>query len=84
MNDILLEIKGLKAGIEGKEILKLDLVQCALMYKREKYNEMSNQEFLDREDEYNFTFFLDEGNRWISSSIIINSWRVVLQNSDLQ
>ena len=70
--------------LEGKEILKLDLVQCALMYKREKYNDMSNQEFLDREDEYNFTFFLDDGNRWISSSIIINSWRVVLQNSDLQ
>ena len=70
--------------LDGKEILKLDLVQCALMYKREKYNEMSNQEFLDREDEYNFTFFLDDGNRWISSTIIINSWRMIFQDSDLQ
>ena len=69
---------------EGKEILKLDLVQCALMYKREKHKDMSNQEYLDREDEYNFTFFLDDGYRWVSSSIIINSWRVVFQNSDLQ
>jgi hypothetical protein len=69
--------------LEGKEILKLDLVACALMYKREKYNDMSNQEFLDREDEYNFTFFLDDNNRWVSSTIIINSWKVVYQNSEL-
>ena len=70
--------------VDGKTVLELPLVKCALMYKREKYNEMSNQEFLDREDEYNFTFFLDDGNRWITSSIIINSWRLVFQNSDLQ
>lgn len=70
--------------VDGETVLELPLVKCALMYKREKYNEMSNQEFLDREDEYNFTFFLDDGNRWISSSIIINSWRVVFQDSDLE
>lgn len=67
----------------GKTVLELPLVTCALMYKRAKYEDMPNQEFLDREDEYNFTFFLDDGNRWISSTIVINSWRMVLQNSDL-
>ena len=69
--------------VEGEQVLSIPLVDCALLYKREKYSNMPNQEYLDREDEYNFTFFLDENNNWISSSIIINSWRVVLQNSDL-
>ena len=69
--------------VEGKQVLSIPLVDCALLYKREKYSNMPNQEYLDREDEYNFTFFLDENNNWISSSIIINSWRVVLQNSGL-
>jgi hypothetical protein len=41
---------------------------------------MEDQEYLDRQDEYNMTFFLDESGNWISSSIIVNSWRVVLNN----
>jgi hypothetical protein len=40
---------------------------------------MSNQEYLDRQDEYTMTFFLDEG-EWVSSVIYINSWRVVINN----
>ncbi len=28
-------------------------------------------------------FFLDERDRWIDSYIYINSWRVVLQDTDL-
>ena len=44
---------------------------------------MSDQEYLDRQDEYNMTFFLDENNRWLATTIIINSWRVVLNPTDL-
>ena len=29
------------------------------------------------------TFFLDEDDRWVDSFIYINSWKVVLQDSDL-
>lgn len=68
---------------EGEEVLKLPLVECALLYKRLRYEDMPNQEFLDREDEYNFTFFLDDNNRWVSSSIIINSWKIVYQSPEL-
>ena len=68
---------------DGERVLSIPLVDCALLYKREKYSDMPEQEYLDREDEYNFTFFLDENNNWISSSIIINSWRLVLQDSEL-
>lgn len=67
---------------DGSQVLSIPLVQAALLYKREKYSDMPNQEYLDREDEYNFTFFLENG-KWISSNIIINSWRVILQDSEL-
>ena len=69
---------------DGDIVLSIPLVECALLYKREKYSDMSNQEFLDREDEYNFTFFLDENDNWVSSTIIINSWKLVLQGSELK
>lgn len=39
---------------------------------------MSDQEYLDRQDEYNMVFFLDENDRWVNSTIYINSWKVVL------
>lgn len=68
----------------GEEVLKIPLVDCCLMYKRAKYEKMDNQEFFDREDEYNFTFFLDEYDNWVSSSIIINSWRCVFNDENLQ
>ena len=44
---------------------------------------MSDQEYLDRQDEYNMTFFLSHG-RWVASTVIINSWHVVLQNDSLE
>ena len=48
------------------------------------YNrEMSDQEYLDRQDEYAMTFFIDEGYRWENTCIYINSWRVVLQDIEL-
>ncbi len=44
---------------------------------------MTPQDFLDREDEYEMTFFLDENNKWISSYILIHSWRVVPSDVNL-
>ena len=44
---------------------------------------MSDQEFLDREDDYVMTLFLDENNEWLSSQILIHSWMVVLDDVNL-
>lgn len=41
-----------------------------------------NQDYLDRQDEYSLVFFLDENRDWIGTSIIINSWRVVINDID--
>ncbi|MCH5240489.1 MAG: FimB/Mfa2 family fimbrial subunit [Muribaculaceae bacterium] len=68
-------------------ITRVPVIQYALLskeYYELAYNHpMTNQEFLDREDEYVLTFFLDQNLRWVNSYIYINSWRIVLNNYGL-
>ena len=44
--------------IEGKLIVSIPVIDYALMVKGECNKKMSDQEYLDRADEYNMTFFL--------------------------
>lgn len=71
---------------QEKIIARIPVIQYALLAK-EYYvsaygHNMTDQEFLDREDEYVLTFFLYQ-NRWLGTEIMINSWRVVLHDYDL-
>ena len=66
-----------------EKVLSIPLKDYALLVKGNYNKAMSDQEYLDRQDEYNLTFFLDEFGNTLSASVIINSWHVVLQNSDL-
>ena len=63
-------------------VLSVPVVDYALLVKGNYNKAMENQEYLDRQDEYNMTFFIHNG-QWLSSSIVINSWRVVLNNENL-
>lgn len=69
-------------------VAQVPVIQYALLakeYYEEAYgHEMSEQEFLDREDEYVLTFFLDESRRWIDTVIMIHSWRIVLHDYELE
>ena len=71
----------------GEKVFELPLIDCCLMFKREYeygvYKDMSDQDFLDRENEFNFTFILDEYDNWVSSCIIINKWAVVYKQVEL-
>lgn len=67
----------------GDVILTLPLVDYALLVKGENVRDMDDQEFLDRMDEYNLLFVLDEGMRWVSMTIHIHSWKLVLQNTGI-
>lgn len=71
----------------GATVARIPLIDYALLakdYYEEAYgHRMSDQEFLDREDEYVLTFFLDENMTWNAASILIHSWRVVLHSYDL-
>ena len=67
---------------KGEKVLSIPLIDYALLVKGHYNRNMDNQEYLDRQDEYNMTFFLDEG-EWMSSVILINSWRVVINEEDI-
>lgn len=62
---------------KGETVLKINVRDYALLVKGYYNREMSSQEYLDRQDEYNMTFFLDDGGRWFSTVIIINDWRII-------
>ena len=66
----------------GEDVFRIPLADYALLVKGNYREKMDDQEYLDRQDEYTMTFFLDEG-EWVSSVIYINSWRVVLNDTEL-
>jgi len=67
----------------GATVLSVPLIDYALLVKG-RYNEaIPDQEYLDRQDDYNLVFFLDKNENWANSFIYINSWKVVLQDTDL-
>lgn len=67
----------------GKTVFSIPLIDYALLVKGFYNRNMDDQEYLDRQDEHNMVFFLDEGDRWLDTYIYINSWKVVLQSSEL-
>lgn len=73
-----------KPGVEEWPRVRIPLTDYALLVKDGYDREMTDQDYLDRQDEYTLTFFLDEDHYWVSSSIIINSWKVVLNDVDFQ
>lgn len=73
----------LRAKYEGKTLLDIPLITYALLVKG-YYNEaMSDQEFLDRQNDWSFIFFLNEQNQWEHSNLYINDWHVVIDNVEL-
>lgn len=82
-NDFMLTI-----NTEDKVVAQVPLLQYALMskeyYEAAYGHQMTDQEFLDRQDEYLFTFFLDDSKRWVEMHINILDWRIVIKNYDLE
>lgn len=85
-------IKGNKPTIEinctqpGNEhnVARLDLISYFLMIKGSANRHISDQEFLDRQDDYTMMLILDDNNRWnIRLGLYINSWRIVEQSETL-
>lgn len=64
-------------------IYSIPLVKWALMLKSDNYSSMGNQEYLDREDEYNVLLYINgDTNKYIATLVIINSWRMVLNDDE--
>lgn len=73
---------------DGSNIITIPLIKYLLLVKGHYYGAdghtpMSDQEYLDREDDYPMTFFLDEQDLWLQTVIYINDWRVVLNQSSI-
>lgn len=64
-------------------IIQVSLIEYIRLLKMSQYSTMSDQEYLDREDEYSMTFFLDKDMTWLKTQIIINGWTIRLNDSDL-
>ena len=60
---------------DGETIVSVPLERNLLLYKGQFHASMSDDEYLDREDDYNITFILDKNNNWDSAAMIyINNW----------
>lgn len=58
-----------------QEVLNVPLIELVLMMKNEKFTQaISNQTYLDRIHNFNLTFFLSGGDRWMKTQIIVNDW----------
>lgn len=61
----------------GRTVINIPLIDYLLLVKGHYRREMTNQEYLDRQDEYSLTFFLDEKEAWDNTTIWINGWTVM-------
>ncbi len=68
---------------EGDTTVRIPMIDYALLTKGSHYADMDDQEYLDRQDKYDLTFFLDESDRWVAVEIKVLSWSVVRWNTDL-
>jgi hypothetical protein len=66
----------------GATVLSVPLIDYALMVRSHYADITDDQDYLDRQHDYNITFFLRDG-VWLSSEVIINSWRISLVEEDL-
>ena len=66
-------------------VFSIPLVKYMLMFKNEgagaSTNVMTDQEYLDRENTWNFVFFIKDG-FWVQTHLIINDWEVRMNHTD--
>lgn len=68
---------------DGMELFSVPMIDLALLIKSANLRSMPDQEFLDRQDDYSFVFFLDANYRWTQVQINILSWTVVYNNTEI-
>ena len=65
--------------LTGNVVFSIPLIKYILMMKSDRYSSMDDQEYLDREDEYNIMVFLEnlDDKGWLNAQIVINGWHIV-------
>ena len=69
----------------GQEMLNINLTWLlSLKAIGEHRADWSDQEYLDRQDEYAMTFFIDADNgTWMQNRILVNGWVLSLEEIEL-
>ncbi len=74
---------------ENNKIIDIPLIPYLMLSLPEikeshkMYKNLQPQEYLDRENQWNLYFFLDENRAWVEARIVINNWEVRIDNVDL-
>lgn len=70
---------------DGSPVVDLPLINYMLLYKSAKHASMPDQEYLDRENQWQILFFLDENKSdlWVKNYIKINDWTVRINDVDM-
>lgn len=72
-----------KAKDNGEEIIRLPLNNYLWAMASERYKDKyGKQEFLDRESNWNMTFFMMDGHTWAKTHIVVNDWEVRVNMAD--
>lgn len=61
----------------GEMVLTFPLVEYLLLVRGKYEQAASDQDYLDRYDDFSLVFFIDDSFTWVKSRIYINGWRVV-------
>lgn len=69
---------------DGRSIFTrpLPLIRVLLQLRSQQFAEMEEQEFLDRNSEWNLLFFIGEDGTWLDATIVINDWEVRINDID--
>ena len=67
---------------DGKEVVKVPIINILLMMKSGRYPDMGDQEFLDRESRWNVTFLISGDDNWLKTTIVVNDWIVRINNAE--
>ncbi|MBD5190251.1 MAG: FimB/Mfa2 family fimbrial subunit [Bacteroidales bacterium] len=68
---------------DGEKVIQIPIIDYFLMVKGEYRRDMTDDEFLDRQDDYHLTFFMHEDGSWFKSIFDVLQWRVVNQETEL-
>lgn len=62
---------------DDRDIIRINLISY-LLFVKGHYGDITDQEYLDRQDDYSIVFFIDQHSNWYTAGgIYINGWAVV-------
>lgn len=67
---------------DDRDVIRIPLIEFLLLVKGH-YGDLTDQEYLDRQDDYSIVFFIDQHSNWYEAAgIFINDWAVVPPQSE--